>query len=128
LAAFSIRQQLFKYHKVIALSQGGTFTDYSKLVETIPAEKWAPLSEQLIGVILGAKNDQKMPNALANIILLHMKNGTASSKAGLLALLEAAVLLDAEKTVAALGELQMLKLAERLVQQMYDGGLTKNAT
>jgi len=74
-------------------------TDYSKIVETVPAEKWAPLSEQLIGIILGAKND-KIPNSLANTILLHMKNGTAKDKAGLTALLEAAVLLDADKTTA----------------------------
>jgi len=37
-------------------------------------------------------------------MLLHMKNGTANTKAGLTVLLEAAVLLDAEKT-AALGDL-----------------------
>ena len=96
-------------------------TDYLKLAETVPAEKWVPLSEQLIGVILGAKNDQKMPIPLANTILLHMKNGTASSKAGLIALLEAAVRLDAEKTVVALSELQMSKLAEQIVHQMYKG-------
>lgn len=83
-------------------------TDYSKIVEIVPAEKWAPLSEQLISIILGAKNDN-MPNTLATTILLHMKNGTASSKAGLVALLEAAVLLDAEKT-AALGDLVSAKL------------------
>lgn len=96
-------------------------TDYSKLVETVPAEKWGTLSEQLIGVILSAKNEQKLLIPLANTILLHMKNGTASSEAGLTALLEAAVLLDAEKTVVALGELQMLKLAEQIVHQMYKG-------
>jgi hypothetical protein len=70
-------------------------------------------------VILGAKNDQKMPINLAHTILLSMKTGTASTKSGLTSLLEAAVLLDPEKTVAALGELQMLKLAEQIVQTMY---------
>ncbi len=96
---FFVLRHLFKHHNLIALSQGGNFTDYSKLVETVPAEKWAPLSEQLISIILGAKND-KIPNTLANAFLMHMKNGTASSKAGLTVLLEAAVLLDAEKTAA----------------------------
>jgi len=33
-------------------------------------------------------------------MLMHMKNGTASSKAGLALLLEAAVTLDPEKTAA----------------------------
>ena len=97
-------------------------TDYSKFIETVPAEKWGPLSEQLIGVILGAKNDSKMPNNLAQTILLSLKNGTANTKEGLTNLLEAAVLLDPEKTVSALGSLQMLNLAEQVVQTMYKGG------
>jgi hypothetical protein len=92
--------------------------DWLKLVESIPAEKWVPLSDKLIGVILGTKNEDKMPNTLANTMLLHMKNGTVNSKAGLTTLLEAAVLLDAEKTVGALSELQMLRIAEQIVQQM----------
>lgn len=101
--------------------KGGTFTDYSNLVESVPSEKWGILSEQLIGVVLSAKKEEKMPVTLANIILLHMKNGAASSISGLTALLEAAVTLDAEKTVTALGDLQMLKLAEQIVHQMYKG-------
>ncbi len=92
--------------------------DTLKIVEMIPAEKWGPLSDQLTGVILGSKNDEKMPSQLANTILLHMKNNTVSSKSGLAAMLEAAILLDAEKTVVALGELQMLKIAEQIIQRM----------
>ncbi|MFB3887862.1 MAG: hypothetical protein ACE14S_00085 [Candidatus Bathyarchaeia archaeon] len=92
--------------------------DYPKIVEMIPAEKWGPLSEQLVGVILGSKNDERMPNALANAMLLHMKNGTANTKAGLAILLEAAVMLDAEKTVTTLGDMQLLKIAEQVVQGM----------
>jgi hypothetical protein len=90
--------------------------DYLKIVEMIPAEKWGQLSDQLIGVILGSKNDQKMPNALANAILLNMKNGKSATKEGVTILLEAAVLVDCEKTVAALGDMQMLKIAEQIVQ------------
>jgi hypothetical protein len=96
--------------------------DYSKLVDLIPAEKWNPLSDQLIGVILGSKNDEKMPPPLANTILLHMKNNTSDSKLGLIALLEAALLLDPEKTIGAFGDLQMVKLAEQIVQQMLPKG------
>jgi hypothetical protein len=76
----------------------------------------------LIGVILGAKNDSKMPNALAQTILLNMKNNTSSTKEGLICLLEAAVLLDPEKTVGALSDLQMQKVAEQIVQAMYAKG------
>jgi hypothetical protein len=92
--------------------------DYPKIVEMIPAEKWGPLSDQLTGVILGSKNDERMPNTLANTILLHMKNSTTGTKSGLTALLEAAILLDAEKTIGALGEMQLLKVAEQIVQNM----------
>ncbi len=92
--------------------------DYPALVELIPAEKWGPLSSQLIGVILGAKNDEKMSSSLANTILLNMKNGASGSKSGVTALLEAAMLLDPEKTIGALGDLQMVKLAEQIVQEM----------
>jgi len=92
--------------------------DYLKIVEMIPAEKWGPLSDQLTAVMLGSKNDEKMPSQLANAILLHMKNKTLGTKPGVAAMLEAAILLDAEKTVVALGELQMLKIAEQIIQKM----------
>jgi hypothetical protein len=92
--------------------------DYSKIVELIPAEKLDSLSDQLIGFILTTKNDEKMPTSLANTILLHMKNGAMGSKVGLATLLEAALLLEPEKTVGAFGDLQMVKLAEQIVQQM----------
>ena len=91
--------------------------DYAKLVEMIPAEKWVPLSGQLIGVILNSKNDA-MPNTLANAMLLKMKEGKAGTKEGLAVVLQAAVTLDAEKTVTALGDMQLLKIAEHVVQGM----------
>ncbi len=91
--------------------------NYPKLVEMIPAEKWVPLSGQLIGVILNSKNDA-MPTTLANTMLLKMKEGKAGTKEGLAVILQAAVTLDAEKTVTALGDMQLLKLAEQIVQGM----------
>jgi hypothetical protein len=96
----------------------GIVMDYPKLVEMIPAEKWGPLSDQLIGVILNSKNDEKMPNGLANAMLLQMKNGATNTKPGLAIILEAAVTVDAEKTVTTLGDLQLLKIAEQVVQGM----------
>lgn len=91
--------------------------DYPKLVEMIPAEKWAPLSGQLIGVILNSKNDA-MPNALTNALLLNMKEGKESTQAGLAIVLQAAVTLNAEKTVTVLGNMQLLKVAEQIVSGM----------
>jgi hypothetical protein len=91
--------------------------DYPKLVEMIPAEKWVPLSDKLIGVILNSKNDA-MPVTLANSMLLKMKEGQAGTRDGLAVILQAAVTLDAEKTVTALGDMQLLKVAEQIVSGM----------
>jgi hypothetical protein len=89
--------------------------DYAKLVEMVPQEQWGILSERLIGVVLGAKND-KIPNSVANTILMDMKNGTASSKKGLTNLLEVAAFLDVENTIIALSELKMLNVAAEIIQ------------
>ncbi|NLE05114.1 MAG: hypothetical protein GX638_09995 [Crenarchaeota archaeon] len=91
--------------------------DYPKLVEMIPAEKWAPLSSKLIGVILNSKKDA-LPNTLANAMLLKIKEGNAETKDGIAVILQAAITLDAEKTVTALGDMQLLKIAEQVVQAM----------
>ena len=89
--------------------------EYAKLVEMVPQEEWGTLSERLIGVILGAKND-KIPNSVANTILMDLKNETASTKKGLTLLLEVAVVLDVENTIIALGELKMLNVASQIIQ------------
>ena len=43
-----------------------------------------------------------------------MQNGAIKSKTGVAILLEAAAILEPEKTVAALGEMQMATLAEEI--------------
>jgi hypothetical protein len=88
--------------------------DYLELTELIPLEKWGAVSDQLIGFILASKNDEKMPNALANMILLNMKNKTSSSKGGMAALLEAALLLEQEKSVGFFGEMQLSQIVEKV--------------
>jgi len=47
---------------------------------------------------------------------LDMKNGTASTKKGLTNLLEVAVVLDPEKTITALGDIKLLKVAAEIIQ------------
>jgi hypothetical protein len=88
--------------------------DYPKLIESVPAEKLGPLSDQLLNFILTTKNEGKMPTKLANAMLYEMQNGAIKSKTGVAILLEAAALLEPEKTVAALGEMQMATLAEEI--------------
>ncbi len=89
--------------------------DYAKLVEMVPQDKWGMLSERLIGVILGAKSD-KIPNSVANTILMDMKTGNASSKKGLTNLLEVAAVLDVENTIISLSELKLLNVAAEIIQ------------
>ena len=89
--------------------------DYAKLVEMVPQEKWGSLSERLIGVILGAKND-KIPNSVANTILMDMKNSTSGTQKGLTNLLEVAVVLDVENAIISLGELKLLNVAAEIIQ------------
>ena len=88
--------------------------DYPKLVESVPAEKLGPLSDQLLNYILTTKNEGKMPTTLANSMLSKMQHGEIKSAAGVAILLEAAVALEPEKTMAALGEMQLAQLAKAL--------------
>jgi hypothetical protein len=88
--------------------------DYPKLVELVPDEKLGPLSDQLLNFILTTKNDGKMPTKLANAMLFKMQHGAIKGKTGVAVLLEAALLLEPEKTMTALGEMQMSTLAEEI--------------
>jgi hypothetical protein len=88
--------------------------DYPKLVELVPAEKLGPLSDQLLNFILTTKNDAKMPTKLANTMLSKMQYGEIKSKTGVAVLLEAAVLLEPEKTMTAIGDMQMSQLADEI--------------
>ena len=88
--------------------------DYPKLVELVPQEKLGPLSDQLLNFILTTKNEGKMPTKLANCMLSTMQHGSIKNKTGVSVLLEAALLLEPEKTMTALGEMQMTQLAEEI--------------
>jgi hypothetical protein len=88
--------------------------DYPKLVESVPAEKLGPLSDQLLNFILTTKNEGKMPTTLANSMLSKMQQGKIKTAMGVAVLLEAAVALEPEKTMAALGEMQLAQLANAL--------------
>ena len=93
--------------------------DYPKLAEWVPDEKLGPLSDQLLNSILTTKNDGKMPTKLANAMLYKMQQGEIKSKTGVAVLLEAAMLLEPEKTIMALSEMQM----PMLVEEIKKGGM-----
>ena len=91
--------------------------DYRKLVTKIPVEKREILSEKLVDCILTSKNDEKMSNQLANAILYHWQNNVLKSESGIAVLLEAALLLEPEKTFSALDELQMANITKQIKRQ-----------
>jgi len=88
--------------------------DYRKLVETISVIKREPLSNKLIDLVLSSKNDEKMPSQLANTILHHWQNDILISESGLTALLEAAALLEPDKTIEAFAQLEMTDFAQQI--------------
>ena len=88
--------------------------DYPKLAELVPDEKLGPLSDQLLNFVLTTKNEGKMPKKLATFMLGSLQYGTIKSKFGVSVLLEAALLLEPEKTMTALGEMQLSQLTDEI--------------
>ncbi len=88
--------------------------DYRKLAELIPTEKRRNAANQFVNIILSSKNDGKMPSDLANIILRQWQQNLLVSIPGLSALLNAAVLLEQEKTLTVLGEFQLDEIADKI--------------
>ena len=88
---------------------------YQKIVKNIPAGKREKLSDKLIDLLLKTKNEDKMPGRLANTMLHQWQLGPLITEAGLATLLEAAVLLESEKTMEFLEqELQLLDIAKAI--------------
>lgn len=88
--------------------------DYPKLIATVPAAKWPELVDALIDAILTTKKDDKMPPNLANTILHEWQLDTLETEEGLIALLEASVLLEPEKTLATADALQLVEVAQEI--------------
>ena len=88
---------------------------YQKIVKTIPVEKREKLSDKLLNFVLKAKKEHKMPSDLANTMLSQWQLGPLTTETGLATLLEAAVLLQSEKTIEFLEqELQLADVAKAI--------------
>jgi hypothetical protein len=83
---------------------------YQKIVKTIPVEKREKLSDKLLNFVLKSKKEGEMPSDLAKTMLGQWQLGPLTTEDGLASLLEAAVLLEFEKTVEFLE--QELQLAD----------------
>ncbi len=88
--------------------------EYAKITAMIPAEKREMLSDKFVDFILTSKNDEKMPSQLANTLLHSWQQNLLKTENGLAILLEAALLLEPEKTVNLFNELQMPNVAEQI--------------
>lgn len=88
--------------------------EYFELIKLVPREKRERTADKLINIILSSKNDTKMPSNLARTILHQWQQNLLLSESGLSTLLKAAVLLEQEKTLATLKELQLNKLALKI--------------
>ncbi len=90
---------------------------YHEVVGMIPTEKREKLSVKLIDMILKSKNDDKMPSSLAKNILHYWYGGPLLNEDSLAALLDAAILLEPEKTVDFLEqELQLVEMVKAIKQ------------
>jgi hypothetical protein len=86
---------------------------YQKIVKTIPVEKREKLSDKLLNFVLKSKKENKMTSDLASTMLNQWQLGPLTTEAGLAALLEAAVLLEFEKTMEFLEqELQLVEVVK----------------
>lgn len=92
--------------------------DYRKIVELIPPAERDSISNKLTDFILTSKNEEKMPSQLANNILHHWQRGVLKTESGFTALLEAALLLEPEKTINFFNELQMTNVAEQIKEAL----------
>ena len=92
---------------------------YQKIVMTIPVEKREELSDKLLNFVLKSKKEDKMPSDLAKTMLSQWQQGALTTEAGLATLLEAAVLLESEKTVEFLEqELQLMDVAKAVKEMV----------
>ena len=95
---------------------------YRKIVGNILGEKREKISVKLIDIILKSKDDDKMPSTLAKDILHYWHQGPLLDEDSLASLLEAAVLLEPDKTINLLEqELQLVDLATAIKQMSMEG-------
>ena len=89
--------------------------DYRKIAEMVPIEKREKLSAKLIDFILKSKNADRMPSSLTKTILHHWQQSPLTNDAGLAVLLEAAVVVESDKTMNFLeGDLQLLGVVKAI--------------
>jgi hypothetical protein len=87
--------------------------EYRELVKSIPRPMREGLSENLMDILLEAKDGGNIPSSVAKMILYYWQRDQLASEAGLTSLLRALVEADPMKTAAVLDDfgLDEIKLA-----------------
>lgn len=76
-----------------------------KIARKIPESLWEVASERLIDIILNSPNAGKMPSSLAKTILYYWQRDQLTTEVGLERLIEAALIIEPEKTVRLMEDL-----------------------
>ena len=74
-------------------------------MEGIPSSLHRDLSKKLVAIVLGARDRDAVPTELARKIIYIWRQDQLASKTGITALLEAALIVNAEATYTLLDEL-----------------------
>ncbi len=85
-----------------------------KIARNIPASLWNEASEKLVDIVLNSPNASKMPSDLAKTILYYWQRDQLATEVGLQRLLEAAMILEPEKTVSLMEELGLPEIVAML--------------
>ena len=81
-----------------------------RIARKVPTSLWAILSEELVDITLNSSNAEKLPSDLAKTILYYWQRDQLATEVGLQRLLEAAMLLEPEKTIELMDSLGMPEL------------------
>lgn len=84
------------------------------IVDGVPKSLRGDLSKRLVDIVLGSKDKGVLPTELAKKIIYIWRQDQLASKTGIKALLEAALMVDAEATSNLLEELGLPELAVAL--------------
>ena len=82
-----------------------------EIVKKIPTSIWGNTFESLIDVVLNSPNGDRIPSNLAKTLLYYWQRNQLVTETGLQKLLEAAMMVEPDKTVNALGELGLQEIA-----------------
>jgi hypothetical protein len=85
-----------------------------KIARKIPASLWNEASEKLVDLILNSPNAGNMPSDIAKTILYYWQRDQLATEIGLQRLLEAAMILEPERTMNLMEELGVPEIAVML--------------